>query len=179
MSEYKGTFAAIDFETADAKRDSACAVAVVRVEDGEIVDSLYRLVQPPRSKFSPFCVRVHNIHWKDVENEPVFSEIWPEFTPLFRGVDFVAAHNASFDRSVLSACLAAAGMPAVTERFLCTVKLARQVWPNLENHKLNTVSGHLGISLNHHHAGSDAEACARIAIEGLKIQPQFAAPNML
>jgi len=179
MSGYKGTFAAIDFETADAKRDSACAVAVVRVKDGEIVDSLYKLVRPPRSKFSPFCVRVHNIRWKDVVNEPVFADVWPEFAPLMKGVDFVAAHNASFDRSVLSACLNAAEMPLPIERFLCTVKLARKVWPDLTNHKLNTVSDHLGIVLQHHHAGSDAEACARIAIEGLKCQPELAAPNML
>ncbi|MCT4536265.1 3'-5' exonuclease [Halodesulfovibrio sp.] len=179
MSEFKGTFAAIDFETADAKRDSACAVAVVRVENGHIVDSLYRLVQPPRSNFSPFCVRVHHIRWKDVENEPVFADVWPQFSPLFKGVDFVAAHNASFDRSVLSACLTSAGMPVADTRFLCTVKLARKVWPNLMNHKLNTVSDHLGITLQHHHAGSDAEACARIAIEGLRLQPQLAAPNML
>ncbi|MCG8533236.1 MAG: 3'-5' exonuclease [Desulfovibrionales bacterium] len=179
MSQFHGKFAAIDFETADAKRDSACAVAVVRVEEGVIVDKLYKLVRPPRSTFSPFCVRVHNIHWRDVENEPVFADVWPEFAPLFHGVDFVAAHNASFDRSVLSACLSAAGMEQPMERFLCTVKLARKVWPDLKNHKLNTVSGHLGIQLQHHHAESDAEACAKIAIEALRIYPQLALPNML
>ena len=179
MSVYKGTFAAIDFETADAKRDSACAVAVVRVSEGKIVDSLYRLVQPPRKTFSPFCVRVHNIHWKDVENEPVFADVWPDFAHLFDGVEFVAAHNATFDKSVLSACLDACGMPMTAARFLCTVKLARKVWPDLVNHKLNTVSNYLGIELQHHHAGSDAEACARIALEGLSLRPQFAVPNML
>ena len=35
------TFAAIDFETADYGRDSACAVAVVRVEGGVIVDRAF------------------------------------------------------------------------------------------------------------------------------------------
>jgi DNA polymerase III epsilon subunit-like protein len=39
-------FAAIDFETADYGRDSACAVAVVRVEGQAIVDRAYYYVFP-------------------------------------------------------------------------------------------------------------------------------------
>lgn len=167
------TFAAIDFETADAGRDSACAVAVVRVENGSVVEREYRLVRPPRSKFSPFCVRVHGIHWRDVKDAPSFGGIWPQLTPLLQGVDFIAAHNASFDRSVLQACSAAAGLPMPEAPFLCTVKLARAIWTQLENHKLNTVAAHLDITLQHHHAGSDAEACARIAIEGLQHKPDY------
>ena len=41
-------FAAIDFGTADYGRDSACAVAVVRVAGGEIVDRAHFLIRPPR-----------------------------------------------------------------------------------------------------------------------------------
>lgn len=39
-------FAAIDFETANYNRSSVCAVGVVIVRDGEIVDSFYSLIQP-------------------------------------------------------------------------------------------------------------------------------------
>jgi len=45
------TFSAIDFETADYGRDSACSVAIVRVVDGEIVERWYRFIQPPRRQF--------------------------------------------------------------------------------------------------------------------------------
>lgn len=41
-------FVAIDFETADPKRDSACALGIVVVDKGEIVDREYRLIRPPR-----------------------------------------------------------------------------------------------------------------------------------
>jgi DNA polymerase III epsilon subunit-like protein len=45
------TFVAIDFETADYGRDSACAVAVVRVEGLAIVDRAHYYIRPPRSRF--------------------------------------------------------------------------------------------------------------------------------
>jgi DNA polymerase-3 subunit epsilon len=43
------------------------------------------------------------------------------------------------------------------------VRLARQTW-DLFPTKLNDVCDYLGITLKHHHAASDAEACALIVI---------------
>jgi DNA polymerase-3 subunit epsilon len=48
---YSPTFAAIDFETADYGRDSACAVAVVRVEGRVVVDRVRYYIRPPRRHF--------------------------------------------------------------------------------------------------------------------------------
>jgi hypothetical protein len=45
------TFAAIDFETADYSRDSACAIAVVRVEGLAIVERTYYYIRPPHRQF--------------------------------------------------------------------------------------------------------------------------------
>ena len=83
--------------------------------------------------------------------------------PLFDGVDFIAAHNAPFDRSVLRACCEWAGLPMPALPFECTVRHARRAW-NLRPTNLPRVASHLGIPLDHHHAGSDAEACARILL---------------
>ena len=40
--------------------------------------------------------------------------------------------------------------------------LARRIWPELPNHKLPTVAGHIGYRFSHHHALEDAEAAAEI-----------------
>ena len=42
-------YAALDFETADYQPDSACAVGLAKVRGGEVVDTLYSLLRPPRS----------------------------------------------------------------------------------------------------------------------------------
>ena len=44
--------------------------------------------------------------------------------------------------------------------------MSKKAYPQLQNHKSNTVSHALSIPLDHHHALSDAEACAKIGIHG-------------
>ena len=155
------TFVALDFETADYSRDSACALGLVRVENHQIVQRTYHLIRPPRRRF--VFTYLHGITWEDVALQPTFAELWPSLTPILEGVDFLAAHNASFDRSVLQRCCETAGLNPPALPFECTVRLARQTW-NIYPTKLNNVCDHLGITLKHHHAASDAEACALIVI---------------
>ncbi len=154
-------FIAIDFETADYSPDSACAVAMVRVEEGRIVRRDYHLIRPPRRDM--VFTYIHGITWQDVADKPSFGELWPSLQPLFEGTDFFVAHNASFDRSVLHACCEAAGVPPPKLPFQCTMRIARKRW-HIYPTKLPDVCRRLDIELNHHNALSDAEACARIYI---------------
>jgi DNA polymerase III subunit epsilon len=162
------TFVALDFETADYPRDSACALGLVRVENHRIVQRAYYLIRPPRRRFS--FTYLHGITWEDVAGQPTFAELWPSLTPILDGVDFLAAHNASFDRSVLERCCETAGLTPPGLPFECTVRLARQTW-DIYPTKLNDVCDHLGITLKHHFAASDAEACALIVIASHQISP--------
>jgi DNA polymerase III subunit epsilon len=159
------TFAAIDFETADYDRDSACAVAVVRVEGLAIVDHAYYYIRPPRRQF--VFSYLHGISWSDVVDAPTFRQLWPSLQKKLAGVEFLAAHNASFDHSVLRTCCERAHLSAPSHSFQCTVRLARTVW-NIYPTKLPDVCRHLRIPLRHHDAGSDAEACARIVIAAIE-----------
>ena len=155
------TFEALDFETADYYPDSACALGLVRVENHQIVQRTYSLIKPPRRRF--VFTYLHGITWEDVAHQPTFAELWPSLTPILKDVDFLAAHNASFDRSVLQRCCETAGLTPPAIPFECTVRLARQTWDIFPT-KLNDVCDHLEITLKHHHAASDAEACALIVI---------------
>jgi DNA polymerase-3 subunit epsilon len=154
-------FVALDFETADYGRDSACAVALVVAEKGQIIKQEYSLIRPPRRQF--VFSYLHGITWPDVANKPNFAELWPQLAPLFEGVDFVAAHNAAFDRGVLSECCAVNGFTAPDVAYCCTMKLARRLW-DVYPTKLSDVCGRFGIPLDHHNAASDALACAHIVL---------------
>jgi DNA polymerase III subunit epsilon len=155
------TFVALDFETADHERDSACAIGLVRVEQQQIVERIHYLIRPPRRQI--LFTHIHGIRWADVAQEPVFGDLWDDISPLLQGVDFIAAHNAQFDQGVLYACCDAHGIQRPNSRFLCTVQLARKTW-KLYPTKLPNVCDYLGIVLDHHQALSDAEACAKIVI---------------
>ena len=154
-------FVALDFETADYGRDSACAVGVVVVENRKIVKQFSELIRPPRRYFQ--FTWLHGIAWEDVADKPDFGELWSEMAPLFDGADFIAAHNASFDRGVLDECCSKTGHAPPDVRYLCTMRLARRLW-DIRPTKLSDVCGQFGIDLHHHDAGSDALACARIVM---------------
>ncbi len=161
------TFVALDFETADKRRDSACSVGLIRVENYQIVQRLHYLIRPPRSTFR--FTSIHGIRWHDVADQPLFGELWDSIYPILSDTDFLAAHNAPFDKGVLYACCDAYGIMRPSQPFVCTVQLARKTW-NIHPTKLPNVCEYLGIELNHHQALSDAEACARIVISAH--QPQ-------
>ena len=154
-------FIAIDFETAGREPESACSVGLVKVKGGKITESLYCLIRPPRQEF--FFTPVHGIAWEDVKNEPDFKGVWPRIADFIREAGFLAAHNATFDKSVLYACCAAARVASPPQAFVCTVGLARNVL-KIRPANLANVCARLAIALDHHNALSDAEACARIVI---------------
>lgn len=155
-------FCAIDFETACPQRASACAVALVKVRDGILVDQYYTFIKPPYGmEILPHFTAIHGIRMRDVVKSPTFSEAWP-LMQAFIGDDYLVAHNSSFDRSVLMRCLEYYEIDHPIPTFACTVQSARRAWPALMNHKLDTVSRHLGIQLRHHEALSDSLACAKI-----------------
>jgi len=156
-----GTFVAIDFETANHDRDSACAVALVRVENDRIVRRVSHFVRPPRRAF--VFTDLHGISWDDVATAPTFGDLWPTLVPTLDGAEFLAAHWAVFDEGVLRACCTAARLRPPALRFECTVEWSKRVW-GLRTAKLPVVCAHLGLRLDHHDAASDAEACARIMI---------------
>jgi DNA polymerase-3 subunit epsilon len=155
------TFTAIDFETANRQRTSACAVGLVRVERGQIVRRAYHLIRPPFRGFE--FTDVHHIDWPLVRDEPTFAELWPKIEPFFREIDFLAAHNVAFDAGVLRATCRWYGIAPPRNELRCTVRLARDRW-HLHPATLRHVAEFLGLRLNHHHAGSDAEACAEIVM---------------
>ncbi|MBD2103760.1 3'-5' exonuclease [Leptolyngbya sp. FACHB-261] len=154
-------FLALDFETADNGADSACAIGLVRVEQNKIVQRSYFLIRPPRDSF--LFTHIHGITWEDVALAADFSQVWPQFSHLFEDIDFIAAHNASFDKRVLYACCDAHNIARPEHNFICTVQLARRAF-RIYPTKLPDVCRHLEINLEHHQALSDAEACARIVI---------------
>jgi DNA polymerase-3 subunit epsilon len=158
-------FAAIDFETADNGRDSACSVAVVLVEGGRIIDQLSALIRPPRRTF--LFTHIHGLTWKHCCEQPDFAGIWPQLAPLLARAELLVAHNAPFDKGVLNACCATHGLPNPGKPFACTVRIARAVW-NVYPTKLPDVCRHLNIALKHHDALSDAQACAGIALAALR-----------
>ncbi|MDO0874608.1 3'-5' exonuclease [Carnobacterium divergens] len=157
-------FVALDFETANHERHSACSVALTVVRNSQIVDNYYTLIKPE----TPFFwrnVQVHGIHERDVANAPNFAKVWDDMKPCFKENKLIVAHNLPFDQGVLNGCLDYYEIERPHFQTLCTVQSSRRLLTELPNHKLNTVCDHFGINLeNHHYALDDSNACATILL---------------
>lgn len=161
-------FVALDFETANRYPNSACSIGLVKFIGGEIEAEYYRLIKPPKMSFDAMNIQIHGIRPKNVMNEPTFDYLWNEEIVSFIGDLPLVAHNASFDMNVLRALLGTYDLACGPLRYICTVTGSRRAYPELENHKLSTVSNHLGISLRHHQALDDARACGKILADIFK-----------
>jgi len=61
-------YTVIDVETPNAKNDSICSIALIRVKNDEIVSKEYHLVDP-EDYFDQFNVRLHGISKAMVKRE--------------------------------------------------------------------------------------------------------------
>ena len=157
------TYAAIDFETATSDRHSACAVAIINIENGVLVDEYYTLIRPPKNRYQWQTIRVHGIEPEETEHAQSFEEVWPEIKKRLEHRKIVA-HNQAFDRSVLRQCVDYYNIENQTvemdKSWECTVQIFRKI--GFRRTKLNLMCQRFDIELDHHNALSDALACARL-----------------
>jgi len=152
---------AIDFETANEERRSACAIGLAWIENDAVVRREHRLIRPKEMRFSPHNIRIHGIRPEDVRDKPEFPEVLSEFLPDISGA-LILAHNAAFDIEVLCATLREYRQLFPEFGYYCTMDISRCVWPELPSVSLDSVARHFGIHFQHHDPAEDAFACAEI-----------------
>lgn len=167
MSELN--FVAVDVETANHKRGSICCIGVAEVAAGEVVRVEQWLTAPPPSlsTFNGINIGIHGIRPGDVVDAPSFSERFSQLLDVV-GDRLVLAHNASFESSAFNEACRESGLPSPTWDLACSMHLAKAILP-ASSYKLDHLCRTLDIDLNHHQAGSDAEACARLTIHLARI----------
>ena len=155
---------AIDFETANNRMTSACSLGISVYEEGELKDSYAFFIRPPRNSLYFTNTFIHHITLEDVINEPEFDYYYPHLCEVLKDA-IIVAHNARFDLTVLNAMCDEYDLPHFNNQYIDTVALSRRAYPNLINHRLNTIAEYLGVELDHHEAKSDAFACLMIILD--------------
>lgn len=156
-------FVAIDFETANERRSSPCALGIAEVRSGQLISSEVIFVRPPagHDRLHPFNEALHGISQQVIDRSPPFADVWPLVQARLEGRT-VIAHNAAFDVGVLRDTLDVLDAPWPDFEYLCTMVLARRAL-ELDSYRLPFVAEALGVDLgNHHDAGADARAAAEI-----------------
>ena len=161
-------FITLDFETATSQRHSPCEIGLTFVKNSQIIETKTWLIKPIKKEYVGFNIYIHGITPKNTADKPEFNEIWTELKPLIEN-QFLIAHNAGFDISVLRRTLELYKLPFPTLNYSCSYIFSKKVWEGLPAYDLKTLCKVNNIPLKHHRAGADSKATAELALKAFEI----------
>lgn len=158
----------IDFETANERRGSPCAVGYAVISGLSVTECASFLIRPPEMRFVGFNVSLHGITAAMCEHAPSWPEALGRLSRII-GDALVLAHYSPFDIGVIRDSCADTATVCPELRFACTRQLARMVWPGQASYCLPDIAAVAGVKLtNHHDAAADALAAAEVAINAAR-----------
>lgn len=162
MAKKDKIYTIIDIETTGgmSHRDRITEVAMVRIQNGEIIDRFESLINPERS-IPTEITRITGITNDMVANAPKFYEVAKTIVEFTEDAIFVA-HNVRFDYNFIREEFKSLGY-TYSKKLLCTVQLSRKAFPGLRSYSLGNLIRHFGIEVvNRHRAMDDVLATADI-----------------
>ncbi len=161
-------FITIDFETANSERNSPCEIGLTFVSNNKVIETKSWLIKPINNRFDYFNILLHGIRPEYVADKPEFNELWDEIRPIIEN-QFLIAHNAGFDMSVLRKTLETYNLPFPNLNYSCSYIFSKKVWQRLPAYDLKSLCKLNNIEFNHHRAGADSEATAKLCVKAFDI----------
>lgn len=165
LSLPKPDFVVIDVETACARVSSICQIGIVGFRDGAEIFAWGTLVDPC-DEFSAFNIGIHGITPDHVTGQPTFADIHAMVDGHLGGRVTVA--HSWFDKGALSAACRVSETAPIETQWLDSVRVAKLAWPQLENHRLNTLAAFLELEHHHHDALSDARVAGQVILRAIE-----------
>ncbi len=159
----QGDFIVFDLETTglNSGTERITEIGAVRFSGGEVREEFNTFVNPEKP-IPPKITELTGITDAMVADAPKEGEALRKFYDFCGSTRVLVAHNARFDTSFLKAAASRCGMDYPFAS-VDTVPLCRALYPDLKNHKLDTVAKHLQLEpFNHHRACDDARVLAHI-----------------
>jgi len=128
----------VDLETTGTRTtsDRITEIAIIRVEQGEIVERWSSLVDPEVPIPDPIQ-QLTGITDSMVSGAPAFGQLIPEIVRLLDSAALVA-HNAQFDAGFLRHAFRRRDLP-FDYQVLCTLRLSRALYPQHKRHNLDAL----------------------------------------
>ncbi len=162
-------FSVIDVETTglSARTNNIIEIGIVKIKKFKITDKYTSLINPGY-EIPSFITQLTGITNRDVKTAPTFDSIAGEIQ-TFISDSVICGHNISFDESFLNAEMIRNDRIPFENHKVCTLKIARKLFPGLKSKSLSSVSTYLKIrNKNAHRALGDAETTAKVLIKQIK-----------
>jgi polyribonucleotide nucleotidyltransferase len=159
-------FVVFDLETTsvDPKLGRVVEIGAVKVQGGKVTDKWSTLVDPGKPIIGN---QLHGLTDKDVKGAPAAEKAVADLL-AFAGDATLVGHNVGFDLSFVNAV---AATKVEQGRFLDTLTLAREAYPDLGVYKLGDVARFFSLPEPTHRALPDAEATAALLVRLIEDLP--------
>ncbi|WP_243386898.1 PolC-type DNA polymerase III [Bacillus kexueae] len=170
VSLEEATYVVFDVETTglSAVYDTIIELAAVKIRNGEIIDRFESFANP-HEPLSATTIELTGITDDMVKDAPDVDVVLRKFKEWVED-SILVAHNASFDMGFLNVGYKnLLGENKASNGVIDTLELARSLYPEMKNHRLNTLCKKFDIELTQHHrAIYDAEATGHLLMKMLK-----------
>lgn len=166
------TIVVFDLETTglDAETDRIIEVGAIKLKGLEPVAQFSTLVKTD-IELTDDIVKITGITQDMLEGQPAIEAVLPKFLEFIEG-SILVAHNAEFDVSMVRAACSRVGIDLEWPCF-CTLKMARELLPDLENKKLDTIANHYGLTFEaRHRSVGDVKVTVGVLRNLLAQQPE-------
>lgn len=138
-------YVSIDIETTGLSPiyDEIIELGAVKYRAGSVVDTFSSLVKP-ENPIDPFITQMTGITNEMLENAPLLSDILPSFLD-FIGNEILVGHNINFDVNFVYDACDSMGFSPFNNDFIDTMRLARRMYKDMPNHKLDTLIDYFGL----------------------------------
>lgn len=155
-------YAIIDTETTGGNpaKDRIMEIAVILHDGTKEIDEFSTLVNP-ETPIAPFIQTLTGINQDMLKDAPTFAEIAQRVLEITDNAIFVA-HNVSFDYGVVRNEFKKLDI-RFERKQLCTVKLSREIMPDMNSYSLGKLCKEIGIEIEgRHRAYGDAAATSKL-----------------
>lgn len=144
------TFIVFDLETTglDFQSDRIIEIGAIKYKNFEPIAEFSTLVQTG-IELTDDIIRLTGINPSMLVGQPEITDVLPKFFDFIEG-SILVAHNAEFDIGMVKAAANRVGIDLEWPCF-CTLKMARELLPALENKKLGTLAEYYGLTFESRH----------------------------
>lgn len=138
-------------------------VAAIELDGRKVSERTFHRYLNPEREIDEGAAAVHGLTLDRLLDEPKFAEIAPALLEFIAGAELII-HNAPFDLGFLNAEFALAGLPALNNPVIDTLKVAKELHPGKKNN-LNALCDRYQIDNSHrtlHGALLDTELLAEV-----------------
>lgn len=164
-----------DLETTglDADSDQMIEIGAQKYVDRKLVDQMSTLIYTDHP-IPPTVQKITGLTNEMLQGQPLLEDVLHQFLRFIDGC-LLVAHNAAFDTSFIAKACKTHGIELEWPVF-CTLKMARDLLPDLERKNLDSLAEHYGLTFEARHRSiGDVKVTAAVlwellANEGTDIQ---------